>query len=399
LKIAGQQCKQYQKELEVKSTDISARIERNRNEDDMKAVIAERNRSKAKIKTQNKGKATDRKAAPKRVVEHQAAALHKYCGDPLPPNSDDESDDTRLARFNITNKDDKVHEKVLLVAPDESSGAIFEECDATSSEYAQSIELINNHRHYEGEEPEFLVTFDNGERIWSTRKNIYADDSKLLSEYLVERGLCGSDFEPQQLKQQRQRKNAAFKTTTDDNNAAVKTTTDDNNAAVKTTTDDNNAAVKTTTDDNNAVVKTTTDDNELVNSDGSGDINLAVEDTDKGAIAEHTTKVKPKKRNNCRGKHDWYTFNDENNAKYCSPGCQYCGVKCFKCKREFVNTCKKATEAPDKYVCPTATKPMKTCPNRVTSKCPYAVCFTCFQQFVAEDTRIAPRSRRNQKPE
>ena len=102
MKIADRQRKQYLQELKVKNRDISAHVERNQHEDDMEVINAGRNKSKAVIKAANKGKATGKKSAPKRAVEHQAVALHKYCGDPLPQNSDDESENTRLARFNIT---------------------------------------------------------------------------------------------------------------------------------------------------------------------------------------------------------------------------------------------------------------------------------------------------------
>jgi hypothetical protein len=367
LKIADRQRKQYLQELKVKNRDISAHVERNQHEDDMEVINAGRNKSKAVIKAANKGKATGKKSAPKRAVEHQAVALHKYCGDPLPQNSDDESENTRLARFNIT-KDSltnkKVKQQVLLVAPDTSSCAIFDECDATTSEDAETVVTINNHRHYEGEEPEFLVTFDNGERIWSTRNNVYVDNGDLLSQYLVKRGLLDSDFEPPKMKQQRRRQKK---------DTSVKTTTDDSNVS-----NDN---------ENGDVAENTTTVESVVN--------IVKEDQPMASVKNS----KSKKRNNCRGKHDLYSFNDELNAKYCATGNHYCGVKCAKCKREFVDTSKKVSEAPDKYVCPTATKPMKTCPNRISRACPYAVCFACFQQFVAEDTKPVPRSRRNQQTE
>ena len=55
LKVVDKQCKQYQKELKVKGQDINAQIVRKQNEEDMKAVLAERKKSKALLKSKNKG--------------------------------------------------------------------------------------------------------------------------------------------------------------------------------------------------------------------------------------------------------------------------------------------------------------------------------------------------------
>jgi hypothetical protein len=336
LKVVDKQCKQYQKELKVKGQELNEQIVRKQNEDDMKAVLAEKNKSKALLKSKNKG--------------------NKECKNPV-SNSDDESDETRLARFNITKTSSatKVREKVLLVAPD-TSQSVYTECDATSSDDAQTVEVINNHRHYEGEEPEFLVTFDNGERIWSTRKNLYIDNKELLAQYLKERDLWDSEFEPKQMKQQRMKKLAVNMADEDTGNGNIT-----ENAS--TLSSDN------TTDEKNE---------------------------------QTTTSVKnsqKKQKQYCLGDHDWYTFNDELNAKYCSTGYQYCGVKCAKCKREFLDSHKKVTESPDEYCYPTTTKPMKTCPNRLSHECNYAVCFACFQTFVSEDTKPVSRCRRNQRHE
>ena len=74
LKVVDKQCKQYQKELKVKGQELSAQIVRKQNEEDLKAVLAERNKSNALLKSKSKGNTKSKNPVSKRALEHQLVA-------------------------------------------------------------------------------------------------------------------------------------------------------------------------------------------------------------------------------------------------------------------------------------------------------------------------------------
>ena len=75
---------------------------------------------------------------------------------------------------------------------------------------------------------------------------------------------------------------------------------------------------------------------------------------------------------------DWYAFNDENNVIHCLEGFDYHGASCFKCHCKIVAM----EDITIKCFRPCIYTPLKTCPNRHSHKCKFAVCYPCYLIFV-----------------
>lgn len=203
---------QYRKELAIQGTEIKEKLkEQNRMQHDktigqlkpqLKSITKESNKKQYdktidQLKPQLKSATKEGNKKRKNCVikgkenEGQHILMQKITGAALPWNSD--TDD-------FFSDIDEAEEHAELVVEPDAEKEYATECEGTTGADPTEITSINNHRLYFNQQPEFLVTFDNGERIWSVRNNIVKDAKQLLSDYLNDNKLMDSDFAPRSMR-------------------------------------------------------------------------------------------------------------------------------------------------------------------------------------------------------
>jgi hypothetical protein len=180
---------QYRKELDKQGSEIKEQFEEQHRLQNEKTINALKPQLKSAMKECNKKR--KHSVIKKREAEGQHLIMQKLTGKPVPWNSD--TDDF------FSDFDEKEHESELLVAPNPKFAFSTENEDTNGCDPTE-ITIINNHRHYFNQQPEFLVTFDNGERLWSSRKNVFKDAKDLLTAYLQKYNLFGTDFAPRTIR-------------------------------------------------------------------------------------------------------------------------------------------------------------------------------------------------------
>lgn len=211
----------FKKELDEQGKEIKQELAQQRQDKAAKTLVAIKPKVKAALKAfQKKTKEEESKAQQDRLAKAAAAqqrAIDKYAKTTYNSfdceEEDEESvvsataifsdfDEEEDAEVEDAEEEDAEEDAELIVPPNRNYCTM--ECVGKKDSHATEVTAILNHRHYANKkEPEFMIEYDNGERIWSMRTSVFKDGKELLRKYLEKENLLQTEFAPPSFKRQK----------------------------------------------------------------------------------------------------------------------------------------------------------------------------------------------------